>query len=39
MKKWSSELSRDFSSPNGQKTHEEMLTTPGHKRNARQKPH
>jgi hypothetical protein len=39
VKKWESKLNRAFSkgrSPNGQKTHEEMLTIHGHKRNANQ---
>jgi hypothetical protein len=34
MKKWANELNRDFfkgGSPSSQKTHEEMLTIPGHK--------
>jgi hypothetical protein len=36
VKKWPNELNRVFQgrSPNGQKTHEEMLNIPGHKGNA-----
>jgi hypothetical protein len=34
IKKWATELNRTFS--NGQKTHEKVLTIPGHKGNANQ---
>jgi hypothetical protein len=39
MKKWANELNRAFfkgRSPNGKKTHEEMLNIPCHKGNANQ---
>jgi hypothetical protein len=38
MKKWANELNSFFKgrSPNGQKTHEEMLTISGHKGSANQ---
>jgi hypothetical protein len=39
MKKWTNEPNRAFfkgRNPNGQKTHEEMFTIPGHKGNANQ---
>jgi hypothetical protein len=39
MGKWATELNRTFSEEevqNGQKTHEKMLTIPGHKGNANQ---
>jgi hypothetical protein len=38
IKKWATELNKFFKgrNPNGQKTHEKMLTVPGHKGNANQ---
>jgi cobalamin biosynthesis Co2+ chelatase CbiK len=42
IKKWASELNRTFSKEKVQmskKTHEKMLTIPGHKGNEKSKPH
>jgi hypothetical protein len=37
IKKWATELNRTFQrNPNGQKTHEKMLTVPNHKGNTNQ---
>jgi hypothetical protein len=39
VKKWKTELNSSFSkeeNPNGQKTHEKLITIPGHKGNANQ---